>query len=313
MNIMLLLETWEHDTCRIPYIEGYVTHSAWIPSMKMRGQGGVAIMYKEELQEAIEVCKIDKHKRYIWAKMCTNEVPIYIAGCYIPHRESPLYNVDGLDKTDPFSDLCMDIDMYAKTGVVMVIGDLNARIAHSQAEIIDYSMQPFEKQGQITLDPSWDSDLTMNAQGSAMLSMMHSMHMVVLNGTKRFPISGGYTCYTANKGTSTIDYALIRHEALDMVKEFAIGSRSPNSDHTPIHVRLQIPLNIMTPKRHLEGWSYKMHFQQKGTYVDTLELLLMNQEIPSDIHTTWPLFRSALCEATNRVMEGSQTTTQITT
>ena len=61
-------------------------------------------MYKAELQEAIEVCKIDEHKRYIWAKVHTHDVPIYIAGCYIPHREFSLYDVDGLDKTDPFSD-----------------------------------------------------------------------------------------------------------------------------------------------------------------------------------------------------------------
>ncbi|MCO5553980.1 hypothetical protein L7F22_007506 [Adiantum nelumboides] len=271
----------------------------------MRGQGGVALIYKEELQEAIEVCKVDEHKRYIWAKVHTNDVPIYIAGCYIPHGESPLYNVDGLDKKDPFNDLCMDISMYAKTGVVVVIGDLNSRIAHAQAEIVDHSMQPFEKQGQITLDPVWDrcsSDLNVNAQGSAMLSMMQSMHMVVLNGTKKFPLPGGYTCYTANKGTSTIDYALIGYEALGMVEEFAVGDRSPNSDHTPIHVNLQIPLNMTTPKKHLEGWSYKMHFQKKQHYADTMELLLMHQEIPNDIQETWGVFRNAICEATNHVM-----------
>ncbi|MCO5574127.1 hypothetical protein L7F22_027906 [Adiantum nelumboides] len=207
-DILFQLETWEHDAHRIPCIEGYVTHSLWMPNMKMRGQGGIALMYKEELRDIIDVCKVDTHKSH------------------------------GLDKTEPFHDICMDIDMYAKCGNVMVMGDMNARIAHTQTEIWDHGLQPFDKDGHIALDPAWErrsSDETINAQGLSMLSMMHSTNMLVLNGTHRFEGTGDFTCYTSSKGASTIDYALVMHDSVDMIDKFEIGSISPNSDHIPIH------------------------------------------------------------------------------
>ena len=48
-DILFLMETWKQQTCRIPYIEGYVTHSVHMSNTKMKGQGGVAVIYKEEL------------------------------------------------------------------------------------------------------------------------------------------------------------------------------------------------------------------------------------------------------------------------
>ena len=99
--------------------------------MKMRGQGGVAVMYKEELQSMITVCKEDMHKRYLWVRAHTKEKDVFITGCYIPHRELPFYNVSHIDKNDPFEDLCMDIEAYKQRGAVLAVGDLNARIAHA--------------------------------------------------------------------------------------------------------------------------------------------------------------------------------------
>ena len=50
VNVLFLLKTWEHDACQLPHIRGYVTHSLWWPRTKLRSQGGVAVMYKEELK-----------------------------------------------------------------------------------------------------------------------------------------------------------------------------------------------------------------------------------------------------------------------
>ena len=47
--------------------------------------------------------------------------------------------------------------------------------------------------------------------------MMNFMQLVVMNGAKKFVESGAYTCYTANYGMSTNDYALVRCDALEMV------------------------------------------------------------------------------------------------
>ena len=72
-------------------------------------------MYKEELQNMITVCKEDPYKRYIWIKIESGDKPIFIAGCYIPHRESPFYEAFKVEKTKPFEDLYADVHTYAET------------------------------------------------------------------------------------------------------------------------------------------------------------------------------------------------------
>ena len=89
-------------------------------------------MYKEELCDIIDVCKMNTHKRYIWENVHTQAMHIYIVGCYIPHKESNFYDNHGLDKMYPFHDICTNKDMYAKCGDVMVMGDMIGRLAHAQ-------------------------------------------------------------------------------------------------------------------------------------------------------------------------------------
>ena len=214
-DVLFLLETWEHDACRIPCIQGYVTQSIWMPSMKMRGQGGVAVMYKEELHQVITISKVDEYKRYIWVKIETKDKPIFIAGCYIPHRESSFYNAFKIDKGDPFGDLYADIETYTQEGIVMLMGDLNARIAHTQMQVVDFTLHPANKEGYGTPDPMWERcshDQITNPQGSALISMMTSMQMIVIKGSRNFADSGKHTCYTSNNGMSTIDYVLVRYD-----------------------------------------------------------------------------------------------------
>eukprot|EP00250_Pteridium_aquilinum_P028345 c36984_g1_i1 orf=43-216(+) len=41
-----------------------------------------------------------------------------------------------------------------------------------------------------------------------------------------------------------IDYALVRYDALNMIHKFEIGARSLDSDHLPIHARMQVPITM---------------------------------------------------------------------
>ena len=159
----------------------------------------------------------------------------------------------------------------------MVMGDMNARIAHAQIELWDHGLQPFDKDGHIALDTAWDrrsNDETINAQGLTMLSMMHSMNMIVLNGTRRFKGTGHFSCYTSSKGASTIDYALVVHDALDTIDTFEIGRISPNSDHIPIHVRLLASMETQSQKKHAPSGSYVMDYKKRSTYTRMLDTLL---------------------------------------
>lgn len=56
-----------------------------------RGQGGVACIMQEHLVDKISFFRDDKHKRFIWLKVEFCDSPLFLAGCFIPHHESPFY------------------------------------------------------------------------------------------------------------------------------------------------------------------------------------------------------------------------------
>ena len=74
---------------------------------------------------------------------------------------------------------------------------------------------------EITIACTWQrglQDTTVNADGRALCSLMHSMHMVVLNGMHLFPHTHGYTCHTTNDGHSVVDYAMVHVNAMQICK-----------------------------------------------------------------------------------------------
>ena len=110
-DIILLVETWEHDAQRILGLDKYNVHSLMWPKnpRQRRGQGGVACM--KGLEEYVSIIKEDKHKCYLWLKIITpNGIPTFIAGCYIPHHDSNFYAC--LDRDQPFASLEEDIAQF---------------------------------------------------------------------------------------------------------------------------------------------------------------------------------------------------------
>ena len=236
---------------------------------------------------------------------------MFIAGCYIPHRESPFYEAFHMDKNHPFEDLYEDIHTYAQKGCVMLIGDMNARIANAQMQAIDLMTLPGAEHTTDVLDNMWQrgsKDQVTNPQGSAMISMLTSMQMIALNGVEKFSKSGDITCYTANQGTSVIDYVLIQHEAIHMVKNFEVGSRSPNSDHTPIHVWLQIHIGEAKKQQCNKSWSYKLQAEKRKIYATSLDAKLMYECIPDQITHTWQKFKQAMEDTATETMGKAYTT-----
>ena len=97
----------------------------------------------------------------------------------------------------------------------MLMGDLNACIAQGQMQVVDLVTPLSMEHRSHVLDKMWQrssEDQIMNPQGAALMSLMTSMQMIALNGVRKFTPSGAFTCYTANKGMSIIDYALVQHE-----------------------------------------------------------------------------------------------------
>ncbi|MCO5594246.1 hypothetical protein L7F22_048273 [Adiantum nelumboides] len=221
----------------------------------------------------------------------------------------PFYDLHNLSKNDPFADLYTDIATYTPQGAVMILRDLNACRANIQVQLVDYSIHPADKDGDLVLDAMWDRcscDHLMNEQGSALISMMNSMQLVVMNGTKKFASSGTYTCYTSNHGRSTNDYALVSHNALDLIGHFKVGARSPNSDHTPIHVCLDLPHMPTQRIQKATSWTYRMQATKKFDYATFLDSLLSRQCMSQNISENWVTFRQAIEEAAEVTMGQSK-------
>ena len=65
-----------------------------------------------------------------------------------------------------------------------------------------------------------------------------------------------------------------------------MGERSPNLDHTPLHMWLRMPIKLKENKMHGMSWSYKMQVLKKNVYADFLDHVLLQHDMPHDIEET---------------------------
>ncbi|MCO5587437.1 hypothetical protein L7F22_041386 [Adiantum nelumboides] len=142
----------------------------------------------------------------------------------------------------------------------------------------------------------------MNTQGAAMICIMNSLQLVVMNGAERFAKFGAYTCYAASHGMSTNDYALVRYDTLELVHQFEVGGRSPTSNHTPIHICLRMPDLPIACTEIALSWSYRMQVTKKHDYATLLDSLLCRYAMPGDIKEFLKIFRHAIENASKIVM-----------
>lgn len=274
-EIVFLAETWERDVHRIPTIQGYMVHSLWQTRVGTRGQGGIACMYKECLQDIVTLCKDDPYKRYIWIKIEMKPMPLYIAGCYIPHRESPYYPRYGKDASDPFGDLCSDVVHFSSKGRVIIVGDMNARIGNAQIQPL--TEHEYNKEEETEIDDMWhrcSQDKETNAHGDALMTLINGLQMIVLNGTCLFPSTKVPTCFPASGGQSVVDYALASIDAIHQVVGYEIGPKLPESDHTPLYLRMRMPHLAEVKTATAENWSFRMDTNKREQYEEALDALL---------------------------------------
>ena len=136
VDIVLLAETWEHETQRISGMGKYNVHSLMWPqnAKQQRGNGGVACMIKQKWEAHVSIVKEDMYKRYLWLEITTSRsTSIFVVGCYIPHHDSSFYV--HVDRNQPFANLEEDIAYYKSKGEVIVMGNINARPASLQLDI----------------------------------------------------------------------------------------------------------------------------------------------------------------------------------
>ena len=151
-----------------------MVHSIYQRQVGKRGQGGVACLIQEHMVEKVSLHKVDKYKRYMRLKIELGKCLVFLAGCHIPHHKSPFYSKHGVDPSDAFEALCLDVAELIEKGQVIVMGDLNARIGHLQFQPITHDKM--DKESVIEVDTMWQrtsEDDTINTQGRALMPVLN--------------------------------------------------------------------------------------------------------------------------------------------
>ena len=98
-DILFLVETHQSPNRGLPRVEGFRWESAFRQTSRRhttRGSGGVAILFRRELHNRMEIMKIDPEARFMWVKVSTSkDQAVFFAICYFPPKGSR-YNIGGL-------------------------------------------------------------------------------------------------------------------------------------------------------------------------------------------------------------------------
>jgi hypothetical protein len=74
IDIIYLVETWEHEESKVPNIEGFVLWLAWNKKSHRRGIGGIACYIRKNISPHIQLHKIDPLNQYIWIEISDMKV-----------------------------------------------------------------------------------------------------------------------------------------------------------------------------------------------------------------------------------------------
>ena len=72
-DIIFLMETHEHEGCRVPKFEGYNKISVWNKYIGTgKGNGGITVLIRESWSGIVKVEKEDSNKQFIWLNTTEN-------------------------------------------------------------------------------------------------------------------------------------------------------------------------------------------------------------------------------------------------
>ncbi|RYA45856.1 endonuclease/exonuclease/phosphatase family protein [Enterobacter cloacae complex sp. GF14B] len=296
-DVVLLVETWEHDTQRINGLEDYNVHSLmWSKNLKQRrGQGGVACMVKKGLEDFVSIVKDDKYKRYVWLKIMTpKRTPI----CFIPHHDLPFYAC--MDRDQPFSDLEEDIAYFKGEGDVIVFGDMNARTKTLQHDTQQFDMPYISRElEEVHLyDCTSMDEKEPDHYGKLLLHMCNSTGMLIANGVSLWSGTNGFTCRKHN-GDSVIDYMLLSKAIMYRIKSFMFGQWTSKSDNWTLCIDLACgeatKHDNLTQRE--EKLSLCMDFKRAPMYIEMVEQKLWMTKLQYDapLETKWEAFKKVIC------------------
>ena len=140
-DIIFYSETHQNPSGTLPRVTRYHWETTCRQEVRSehrgRGSGGVAVLFREELQSLIRIVRRDEHARYMWIRVrAETRRPLYIAICYFPPSTSHYASPKG---QSPYMILDEDIWEFSREGDAILLGDFNARVGHSETVFYDTS------------------------------------------------------------------------------------------------------------------------------------------------------------------------------
>jgi len=234
-DIILLTETHQSPERGLPRVEGYRWESAYRRSTRQgtaRGFGGVAILFRQELQGRLHVVAQDLEARYIWFSLQLSQTrTVYIALCYSsPFGSSYALTVEASPKDSdtsrsPYLCLSEEIFHYSTLGEVFLMGDFNAHTQHRQCSIYDYHetklLRTLEAEEVGAARISEDMSQDRGHYGDHLLELGTRHRLAIYNGMDQWPGSGALTCFphgghSRSSGT-VVDYIMGSMEAASTI------------------------------------------------------------------------------------------------
>ncbi|MCO5601279.1 hypothetical protein L7F22_055398 [Adiantum nelumboides] len=227
-DIVFFSETHQAPGQLMPLVVGYRWETAHRTVVRFehgsRGSGGVALLFREELQPLLHIVRRDDHARYMWVRLRPDTGRfLYIAICYFPSNTSIYAATRG---ESPFSILDDDIWEFSRDGDIILLGDFNARTVNAQTVFYDTSDEMLRELdvSDLGLD-RYSQDKEQTEYGRYLTDMTTTHGLAILNGLQRFLGASGFTCFPHRHGANTVDYVMAHPSFIPCIQDFIVGAR----------------------------------------------------------------------------------------
>ncbi|KAL3701457.1 hypothetical protein R1sor_019479 [Riccia sorocarpa] len=228
---------------------------------KGRGFGGIAVFLRERSGIDVTIVHEDARKQFLVLQIREGNSFAFICAAYLAPWGSPAY-AKLEEGTDPMLEITKVLLHFRNRGPVFVLGDFNSRSGVCQGE------GWVEAGNSSWRDPEATDDWTRTSEdeGStrltrSFLQFINVCGLMILNGTRFFPLTGTYTCNTNNE-QSVVDYLMVTEDARNRVIEFSFEPFLPESDHRPLLCTLsgftRVHARSQTAQEHHVVWDAEL-------------------------------------------------------
>ena len=182
-------------------------------------------------------------------------------------------------KSYNFEKLKEEVAIYERLGVVIILGDTNARVGLNKDFIVDDEIDEFltlpdnyisDNEELLTERKSRINEFDAKSHANELLSFCKMTRYRIANGRLSNDKEGNFTCYKPN-GNSTVDYLLVKEKDFDKISDFEIGELNGFSDHC--YLSLKIKAKVQTDEVCNENIDSELDGIETSTLDENLEKL----------------------------------------